>query len=115
MPPPIRVRSPARLEASKLREAELYKERTAARPWYRRGGMHVTEKGAFLTFLVPSLVLAVELLVSPQFPPFPCPLPRSRAAWPQPQAPDRAREVATQARSTATTCTRPVEALLVPA
>ena len=30
-------------------------------------------------------------------------------------APDRAREVATQARSTATTCTRPVEALLVPA
>ena len=64
MPPPIRVRSPARLEASKLREAELYKERTAARPWYRRGGMHVTEKGAFLTFLVPSLVLAVELFTN---------------------------------------------------
>ena len=30
-------------------------------------------------------------------------------------APDRAREATTQARSTATTCTRPVEALLVPA
>ena len=53
----------SRLEASALRAKELYKERTSDRPWWRRGGMHVTEFGAVFTFIVPTIVLARELFV----------------------------------------------------